>query len=82
MTIQVGNGPWQPASLKRIQGTASWAIDFGGMFLFPERAPKLRLRVRDAADWEAVILQGFAGVRFSAPEPGLSACCLEQLETA
>jgi hypothetical protein len=82
MTIQMGSGPAQPASLKRIRGTASWAIDFGGAVLFPERAPKLRLRVQDAMEWETEILQRFPSVQFPAQNADHPACCMERRETA
>jgi len=68
MQIQIGDGPLETASLRRIPGTASWAIHMGGVALFPERAPKLRLRVQDATEWEAAVLGRFAGVRVSMSE--------------
>jgi hypothetical protein len=82
MTIQMGNGPVQPATLKPIPGTGSWAVDFGGAFLFPERAPRLRLRAQGATDWEVEILKRFPSVRISPLDLGHPPCCVEQRETA
>jgi len=79
MTIQMGTGPAQPANLKRIQGTTSWGIDIGGAVLFPERAPRLRLLVREATEWEAEILRRFAGVEIVEDR---GECCREIRESA
>jgi hypothetical protein len=74
MKIQIGDGPLEPASLKRIPGTSSWAIHMRGVALFPERAPTLRLRAQDAAEWEAAVLGRFAGIRVTMSEREPLAC--------
>lgn len=82
MTIQMGNGPAQPATLRPIRGTGSWGIDFGGAVLFPERAPRLRLRAQGATAWEAEILKRFASVQISGTILDPAPCCVERRETA
>ena len=74
MRIQIGDGPLEQASLKPIPGTASWAIDMGGMALFPERAHRLKLRVEDATEWEAAVLERFVGIEVSVSELEHSMC--------
>jgi len=58
VTIQIGDGPPQEASLRLLADASSWAIDIGtGTTLFPHRTRKLHLRVLDASALEEALLR-------------------------
>ena len=58
VTIQIGDGPPQEASLRLLADASSWVIDIGtGTTLFPHRTRKLHLRVLDASALEEALLR-------------------------